>query len=119
MLRWTSNLAYAGLLAVLAVVPAGPFTDRLAVPDWFAHAGAYGFQAGLIYWALLPMVGMRLGLIGAIGGASIFGVATEALQLLQPGRSVEIKDVVANTLGAFIVAGMIFAVGSKTRRKAP
>ncbi len=87
------------------------------VPDWLAHATAYGIQTGLLFWALTPLVGVRSGLVGGLFGAVSFGAVTEALQFLQPGRTVEFRDVVANSVGALVVCAVIAsAAGLSSRR---
>ena len=109
-LRWAANIVYGILLMVLALLPSTVRVAELAISDWFAHAVAYGIQAALVFWASLPSLGqnraLAVGVLGAIG----FGVLTEGLQLLQPGRSVEFKDLVANTIGAFLVCVIIAGV---------
>ncbi len=110
-LRWGANISYAVVLVVLAVIPPTPQVTELAVPDWLAHATAYGIQAGLLFWAFNPLLAHHRALILGVLGASAFGIVTEGLQLLQPGRSVEFKDLVANTLGALLVCAIVAIAG--------
>jgi VanZ family protein len=100
--RWIVNAIYAAVLAALAVVPPGPLTIGPSVPDWLAHAVAYGIQAGLLFWAVPATATTRSRARAGLTGAVAFGAATEALQLLQPARSTELVDLVANGLGAAI-----------------
>lgn len=109
-LRWAVNIGYAILLVVLALLPSTVRVAQLAISDWFAHATAYGIQAALVCWASRPSLGRNRALAVGFLGASGFGVLTEGLQLLQPGRSVEFKDLVANTIGAFLVCVIIAGV---------
>ena len=109
--RWAANLGYAILLVIMALIPSTSLVTELSVPDWFAHGVAYGIQAALIFWALLPSIGRHRALLMGVVGASVFGMVTEGLQLLQPGRSVEFNDLVANTVGAILVCGMIAGLG--------
>ena len=110
-LRWATNFLYAVLLVIMALIPSTFQVAELSVPDWLAHALAYGFQAGLLFWAVVPSLGPRRGLAGAFLGATAFGVATEGLQLLQPARTVELKDLLANTVGAMVACGIIVFTG--------
>lgn len=112
-LRWAINAGYAILLVVMAVMPHTSSVAVSLVPDWLAHASAYGIQAGLLIWALSPVVGGAGALAAGILGAGLFGAATEALQFLQPERTVEFRDVVANGVGA-IVVGLSIALVTRS-----
>jgi VanZ family protein len=112
-LRWAINAGYAILLVVMAVVPRPSSVVVSLGPDWLAHGSAYGIQAGLLIWALSPVLGGAGALVAGILGAGLFGAATEALQFLQPERSVELRDVVANGAGA-IVVGLAIALVRRT-----
>lgn len=114
--RWLANAGYAALLVVLALVPSSSLDIGRSVPDWAAHAVAYGLQAGLITWASLPALGRRRALVAGVSGATAFGAVTELLQLLQPRRSVEPADLVANAVGALVACGIIAAVGRSANR---
>jgi VanZ family protein len=111
--RWAINLGYAILLIVMAVIPPASSEVVASVPDWLVHAAAYGAQAGLLFWAMLPVVGLRRALVSGILGAGLFGAATETLQMLQPARTVEVRDVVANSVGA-IVVGLTIAIMARS-----
>jgi VanZ family protein len=100
----------------MALLPPSSLVTSLSPPDWLAHAAAYGVQAGLVAWALMPGLGRRGALVGGVIGASAFGLVTEGLQLLGPGRSVELADVVANMAGAILVCGAIALIASPGMR---
>ena len=95
-LRWLVNLVYAVILVILALVPSIADVAGLNIPDWFAHA-----------LALLPGLGRRGSLVGGLLGATLFGIGTEGLQLLHPARSVEMKDLAANTVVALVACGIL------------
>ena len=116
--RWAANAGYAALLIVVAILPPSVIASRAAVPDWLAHGAAYGIQSALIFWALHPVMRRRSAVVGAVAGAIGFGTATEALQLLQPERAVELSDVVANAVGAGLV-GAALAVVVPNRDREP
>lgn len=113
------NGLYATALVVLAVSPSLPAAvpDLVVVPDWAAHGLAYGVQASLIFWALLPVAGRLRAAATGIVGASVFGAVTECLQLLQPARTVEVRDLAANTVGAVLVCGTVATVSSLVARR--
>ena len=116
-LRWAINVGYAILLVVMAVMPHINSVAVSLVPDWLAHASAYGIQAGLLFWALSPILGGVGALVAGILGAGLFGAATEALQILQPERTVELRDVIANVVGAIVVGLSIALVPRSGSRR--
>ena len=96
------TVGYGMILIVLAVIP------RIDAPgmgpsDWVLHAMAYGVLGGLLFASGLGRGGTVQGVVMAVGGATVFGLATEFLQLLIPYRSFEIRDVVADAVGALVV----------------
>ena len=116
-IRWAINGVYAILLVIMALVPSTSSIAELSPPDWLAHSLAYGLQAALLYWACLPWLGRNRAMLCGVVGASGFGFVTEALQLLQPSRAVELKDLAANTVGAVIVCGLIVAAAHLAERR--
>jgi VanZ family protein len=118
MLRWVANAGYAIFLVIMAVLPSTSAALAISVPDWSAHAMAYGIQMALVYWASLPLVGHGRSLAVGVFAAGAFGLVTESLQLLQPSRTVELKDVAANIMGALIFCGVIAVVGTFNSRRA-
>ncbi len=101
-----SNVVYALLLVVLAMVPRLPSISGLNATDSLAHASAYGFQAGLLFW-LFHVFSAGNGALWAVLGASGFGALTEVLQLLSPVRHFELSDMVADFMGAMIVVAFL------------
>ncbi|MCU0302837.1 MAG: hypothetical protein MUC56_02110 [Thermoanaerobaculales bacterium] len=114
-LRWSANLAYAALLVVAALLPSTSSLVHHAPPDWLSHGAAHGLQSVLLCWALAPSLGARRGLAGAFLGAVAFGTVTEGLQLLQPGRAVEGRDLIANAAGALLACATIAAIKGRDR----
>lgn len=102
-----ANVAYAAALVALAVSPQVPGSSQ--VSDRLAHALAYGFQAMLLIGLFAYRLSFRRAVLTGCICATAFGVVTEALQLLQPTRSTEIMDVVADASGA-IAAGALAAL---------
>ncbi len=117
--RWAANGGYAILLVIMAIVPSSTLTAvGSSVPDWLAHGVAYGIQMALVYWAALPSLGHGRSLVVGVIAAGAFGLVTEGLQFLQPARSVELKDLIANAVGALIFCGVIAGIGWKSSRRA-
>jgi VanZ family protein len=104
------------MLVMLALAPLdsppGP-----QVPDSVAHAAAYGLQTLFIYLLFVEFNRSR----GSVAAAAIcaigFGVFTEALQLLQPARSVGLGDIVANSVGVAIAGAGISGIVRMNRRR--
>jgi VanZ family protein len=106
------NGGYAVLLVIMAVLPSTSKAVALfSLPDWFAHAMAYGIQMALVYWASLPSLGHHRSLVLGVVAAGAFGLVTEGLQYFQPGRTVELRDLEANIAGALIFCTVIVAAG--------
>jgi len=111
------NGVYAILLVFMALVPSTSSIAELSPPDWLSHSLAYGLQAALLHWACLPWLGRKRAMLCGVIGASGFGFVTEALQLLQPTRAVELKDLAANTVGAVLVSGLIVVAAHLADRR--
>ena len=96
---------FVALLTTLALIPdvgaVGP-----APPDWFLHATAYGVFSAILLVAtgrfrpLDPVAAAA-----ALGGATLFGVLTEVLQLMVSWRSFELMDILADGCGALLFGG--------------
>jgi VanZ family protein len=93
------NGLYAVSLMVLALVPQ-PTGVGLPVSDIAVHGTLFGCQALLMYAVLARLWAPRKAVFGAWLGAATYGLVIELLQLLQPARVVELKDVLANCFGA-------------------
>lgn len=79
------------------------FVASTGVSDKLLHFGAYTLLA------FIPVLAFRLrtGLLCAVSMVAL-GVALEYAQRLVPGRSYEVADMIANTLG--VVAGLSVAL---------
>jgi VanZ family protein len=104
-----ANVVYAFILLTLGLISDVP-TVVSGVPDLVAHAAAYAVQAVLLFILLVPSLGRwKAALLSAVG-AVVFGGLVEALQLIQPARSVELRDLAANTVGAAMAASILYLV---------
>lgn len=118
LFRWAANAGYAILLVIMAVLPSSTLTAvASSVPDWLGHGVAYGIQMVLVYWATLPSLGHGRSLVVGVIAAGSFGLVTEGLQFLQPARTVELKDLAANAVGALIFCGAVAGIGWVNSRR--
>jgi len=112
-----ANLAFATLLLVLGVVPDIPEIGA-DIPDVAAHGIAYAAQTVLLFAMLLPSTGRCSAAILAALAAIAYGGLVEGLQSFQPARTVEIRDLGANALGAVVAATLLYLVGGRERQVA-
>ncbi len=102
-----ANLVYAVSLMLLGVAPDVP-SVAVNIPDFVAHGIAYAAHTALIFALFLPTVGRGNAAILAFAGAVVYGGLVEVLQFLQPARTVEIRDLLANSVGAGTAAAVLF-----------
>jgi VanZ family protein len=112
------NLAYAAVLLSLGVVPDAPEIVK-AMPDFVAHGLASAVHTVLLFALLLPLVGNCRAAILAVAGAAVYGGLVEMLQFFQPARTVEIRDLGANAIGAVVAAMVLYPVTRRERLAAP
>ncbi|MBD3855131.1 MAG: VanZ family protein [Acidobacteria bacterium] len=67
-------------------------------------------HTALMFALLLPSIGRGNAAVLAFVGAVIYGGLVEALQFLQPARTVEIRDILANSVGAGMAAIVLYFV---------
>jgi len=109
-----ANLVYAASLLFLGVAPDVP-DFGVDFPDFAAHGIAYAAHTALMFALLLPLAGRGNAAMLAFAGAFLYGGLVEALQFLQPARTVEIRDLLANAVGAGMAAMFLyFVTGSRT-----
>jgi VanZ family protein len=85
------------------------FVGSTGVNDKLLHVGAY------LLISLLAVVLFRRRVAFALAGSAVLlGVALEFAQKLVPGRSFEIRDMIANALG--VIGGLSMAIVYAKRR---
>lgn len=105
--RGACNLACAVLLVISAVLPRPPIAvAALQISDLLAHGVAYGVQALLMLWLLCAVTRPLRAVAGAWLVATLLGLSTELLQMLQPARSAELRDLVADAIGAAVAVAL-------------
>lgn len=111
--RLLANILYAVFLVAgsLVTFPAG---SDVGVPDGVLHGCAYGLQAALLAWLFASSMRARSAILAGVVCATLFGAMTEILQFVQPAREVELKDLLANAIGA-VVAGTVIALAGRNR----
>ena len=106
-----ANLIYAVAVLVLGLIPTFPVAVA-GVSDGVAHAAAYAVQTVLLYGLFMPSAGRIRAALLAVGVAVLYGGCVEILQLLQPARTVETADLVANMVGSGVAALFLYLVTS-------
>jgi len=111
--------AYAALIYFLSSRsdPLPFLPPTLFLHDKLLHAAEYAVLGGLLAHALrFAGVPPRRALIAAVLLASAFGATDEFHQSFVPGRSADVADWVADTLGAAIGASLVIAFLRRPRR---
>lgn len=113
--------AWCLLVFVLSSVPG---RDLPAMPaenfDKLVHAAVYGVLGALCLLAVLATWRLRAAVAAtlAVGLATIYGISDELHQLLTPGRSCDIHDVMADLVGSVIgVAALSLLVIVRARKR--
>lgn len=114
---WIFRREYLWPLLIAGLIFAASSRSRVAAPggiphiDKVAHFSVYGLLATLLC-RIRP--GWR-GAVGALLGASLFGVTDEWHQSFVPGRETDWGDWLADTLGAALAVSLYAGVESYRR----
>ena len=116
-LAWLPALAWAGVIFMLSSQPVLPSPP--GVNDKLAHAVAYGvLAAGCLlgatagYWQRVTRGTVGLALLLAV----VYGASDEFHQIFVPGRTPDLADLLADTIGASIVLGALWLSAILLRR---
>jgi VanZ family protein len=106
-LAWAALALYCALIFALSAMSDPPGMRALHMSDKVLHAGAFGVMAALA--ALAGRVSVRRWSAGAsamfgFAFAVVYGVTDELHQRGTPGRSSDVRDVIADAVGAALVA---------------
>jgi len=100
-------------MAVLFLASSIPNVGELpgGTPDWVPHGAGYAILGVLLLRGFAR--GRRGGVTGrtvlaTVVCAAIYGVTDEWHQSFVPGRSAEVHDLVADTAGAVLAAGLVW-----------
>jgi VanZ family protein len=115
MRAWLLWLPVGIYMAVLFVLSSQPVLPAASLtPDWTQHGVAYG---GLALVALRATAGGRWSAVGARALlaawmiATLYGVSDELHQSFVPGRTADLRDVIADAAGAALALGAAWAWG--------
>jgi VanZ family protein len=116
---WAPVLAYVTAIFVASSMALPPGLPA-AVSDKALHAMAYAVLALLLIRALSG--GRWAGVTGRVALASAllataYGLTDEVHQAFVPGRSADVRDLVADAAGAIVAAAACLAVARARRRR--
>ncbi len=114
---WVWVLAWCALIFVLSSVPGHNLPEMPAAnADKVVHAVVYAILGALCLRALRGTTSLRPAPAVALAVVltTIYGVSDELHQLLTPGRSADVHDVMADAAGALL--GALGAVVARFRR---
>lgn len=108
--RWLAVVVGLAAITWLSIAPAQslPSVSWLGRhADKVGHFFAYGMLVGIGRWAWFPHWGNRFTFVTLVVGAIIYGTVMELVQtfLIAQGRTCELGDIVANSLGALVFWG--------------
>ncbi|HMI82984.1 MAG TPA: VanZ family protein [Polyangiaceae bacterium] len=100
-------LAWALVIFALSSIPGGSFpTSKLLSYDKLLHAGVYSILGGFTFLALPRSWSLRPSVLVLLAGVitTAYGFTDEFHQLFVPGRSADLRDVLADCVGGFVGA---------------
>ncbi len=116
--------AYILLLLFYSVTPTMDTSERIGIGgfkfrlDYWLHLGAYfGVAFLFILWQINYLVNKRIvtilySLVFCIG----FAYTTEVIQMFVPGRTYNIKDFIANSMGVFLAYSLFVAFKQRLKQ---
>jgi hypothetical protein len=100
--------AWALLIFALSSIPGAAFpASKLFSYDKLLHAGVYAVLGAFTFMALPRRWGMRTSVLVLVAGAitTLYGFSDEFHQMFVPGRSADLRDVLADCVGGLVGAG--------------
>ncbi|MCP4051856.1 MAG: VanZ family protein [Mesoflavibacter sp.] len=111
------SIGYSIVLTILSLLPQVGPSNMPSNSDKVFHAVAYMFFTMIWYLTLKQSYFLKKALSKAVGLAIVFGIIIEILQhTLTQHREADIKDVVANIIGA-LLAVLIIKLALKMKVK--
>jgi VanZ family protein len=102
VVRWVPAIAWASLIFFLSAQETLPVVLPFNFADKVEHAGFYGIFCALIIVGLGTL--KRKHLIAAAIITSLYGCSDEIHQMFVPGRSPDVLDWIADSVGASVTA---------------
>ena len=104
--RFLPALAWAGFIFFLSAQETLPVVLPFSFSDKLEHAVAYGVLCVLIVFALGSL--KRRHLVLAVVLSSLYGASDEIHQMFVPGRTPDVFDWLADSVGAVAAAGALY-----------
>lgn len=115
--RWLPPLLWAGVIVLATSTPSSYLPDQVStMNDKAAHFTMYGILAWLLARHASEVAGKWAAVVLAVVVASGFGAVDEWHQQYIPGRSTELADWQADSLGA-AVGAIAYATFSRRRSR--
>jgi VanZ family protein len=107
---WKLAAAWALVIFVLSSIPGTAFpASKLFSYDKLLHAGVYAVLGAFCFMAVPRWWSQKTSVLVVIAGAmaTLYGFTDEFHQLFVPGRSSDLRDVLADCVGGFAGAAMM------------
>ena len=120
---WLVPLAWAGVLFFASSLPGTSYPQvSFAYADKIVHVAVYGVFGGLLAWAARSnFAWSKAGVWGfATAVATLYGGTDEVHQMFVPNRSPDVRDLLADGLGAALgaaVAMLLISVLSARKKR--
>jgi VanZ family protein len=101
---WRFVIAWALVIFVLSSIPGAAFpASKLFSYDKLLHAGVYAVLGALCFMAIPRRWSQKTSMLVVIAGtmATLYGFTDEFHQIFVPGRSSDLRDVLADCVGGF------------------
>ena len=114
--RWLPVTLWAALVFTLTSIP-NPSLPAIAGGDKVVHAIMYGILASLALYAWPPRRRRPATWLAVLVGVAAIGAADEWHQHYIPGRSADMRDWMADAVGALIGLALTWIVMAPRRRE--
>ena len=107
---WKLAAAWALVIFVLSSIPGASFpASKLLSYDKLLHAGVYAVLGAFCLMAIPRWWSQKTSVLVVVAGtmATLYGFTDEFHQLFVPGRSADLRDVLADCVGGFAGATMM------------
>ena len=118
---WLPVLAYTAFIFTLSSTQT-PGPTFFSVQDKSLHFIVYGLYGLLLARAFRATMRNRPGLLwaaGTVGAGSLIGVIDELYQRTVPGRTPDVRDWAADTLGLLAASLLVRLIGGRPRGRRP
>lgn len=117
--RWLPPLLWAGVIIFATSMPSDVVPQQVTTFDKAAHFSMYAVLAGLLTRHLSELTTRWRAAAAAVAIAVAFGAVDEWHQQYIPGRSTELADWHADSMGAATGALLATLVGRRRERTLP